>query len=201
MIFGEAFWSCTVYFIGGCLRLYPPKWSEELISSLRLLILSLVLAWLSVAAIIVLNEKTGIQVNIFWFVADANKLGTVLVGAFAFTTFKNLKIGYSRLINFVANTTFGILLIHANSDAMRQWLWIDFLHVDISYSLPVGILIFRSVLITVIIFIVYSLIDMIRICAAEKPVFMYFSALEKMILLICEIIKYVLFEAYKRVFY
>ena len=201
VIFGEVFWFCAVYFIGGYLRLYPPKWSEELISSLGLLILSLVLAWLSVAAIIVLNEKTGIQVNTSWFVADANKLGAVLVGVFAFTTFKNLNIGYSRLINFVAKTTFGILLIHANSDAMRQWLWRDFLHVDTSYSLPVGTLILRSVLITVIIFIVCSLIDMIRICAVEKPVFMHFSVFEKMILRIWEIIKNVLSEAYKRVFY
>lgn len=201
VIFGEVFWFGAVYFIGGYLRLYPPKWSEELISSLRLLILSLVLAWLSVAAIIVLNEKTGTRVNTSWFVADANKLGAVLVGVFAFTTFKNLKIGYSRLINFVAKTTFGILLIHANSDAMRQWLWRDFLHVDTSYSLPVGILILRSVLITVIIFIVCSLIDMIRICAVEKPVFMHFSVFEKMILRIWETIKNVLFEAYKRVFY
>ena len=200
-IFGEVFWFCAVYFIGGYLRLYPPKWSEELISSLRLLILSLVLAWLSVAAIIVLNEKTGSQVNTSWFVADANKLGAVLVGVFAFTTFKNLKTGYSRLINFVTKTTFGILLIHANSDAMRQWLWRDFLHVDTSYSLPVGTLILRSVLITVIIFIVCSLIDMIRICAVEKPVFMHFSVFEKMILRIWEVIKSVLFGAYKRAFY
>ena len=84
---------------------------------------------------------------------------------------------------------------------MRQWLWRDFLHVDTSYSLPVGILILRSVLITVIIFIVCSLIDMIRICAVEKPVFMHFSVFEKMILRIGEIIKNVLFEVYKRVFY
>ena len=132
---------------------------------------------------------------------DANKLGAVLVAVFAFTTFKNLRIGYSRIINFVAKTTFGILLIHANSEAMRQWLWRDFLHVDISYSLPVGMLILRSVLITVIIFIVCSLIDMIRICTVEKPVFMHFSVFEKMILRIWEIIKNVLFEAYKRVFY
>lgn len=201
VIFGEVFWFCAVYFIGGYLRLYPPKWSEELNSSLRLLILSLVLAWLSVAAIIVLNEKAGIRVNTSWFVVDANKLGAVLVAVFAFTTFKNLRIGYSRIINFVAKTTFGILLIHANSEAMRQWLWRDFLHVDISYSLPVGMLILRSVLITVIIFIVCSLIDMIRICTVEKPVFMHFSVFEKMILRIWEIIKNVLFEAYKRVFY
>lgn len=27
------------------------------------------------------------------------------------------------MINAVGATTFGVLLIHANSDAMRQWLW------------------------------------------------------------------------------
>ena len=29
----------------------------------------------------------------------------------------------------MAKTTFGILLIHANSDAMRQWLWQDVVRV------------------------------------------------------------------------
>ena len=41
--------------------------------------------------------------------------------------FKNLKIQYNPFINAVASTCFGVLLIHANSDTMRQWLWEDVL--------------------------------------------------------------------------
>ncbi len=32
-------------------------------------------------------------------------------------------MSYSRFINAVGGATFGVLLIHANSDTMRQWLW------------------------------------------------------------------------------
>ena len=30
-----------------------------------------------------------------------------------------------KLINTISASTFGVLLIHANSDFMRQWLWND----------------------------------------------------------------------------
>lgn len=40
-----------------------------------------------------------------------------------FVFFKNLKLKYNPAINTVAASTFGVLLIHANSNTMIQWLW------------------------------------------------------------------------------
>lgn len=45
-----------------------------------------------------------------------------LLAVFAFLMFKNIQIPYNKGINTVAASTFGVLLIHANSDAMRKWL-------------------------------------------------------------------------------
>lgn len=195
-IFGEVFWFCAVYFIGGYLRLYPPKWSENIRSSARLLLYSVIIAWLSVLLINFIQYRTGISRGSNWFVSDANKLGAVLVSVFLFSAFKNIPIGYNNFINLIAKTTFGILLIHANSDAMRQWLWQDLLHVDTSYGLPVSVLIARTAIICICVFIVCSLIDMIRLVFIEKPVFEHFDSIEKLILRAWNWFKKVLYFLY-----
>ena len=56
-------------------------------------------------------------------------------GINSFMLFKNLQVPQSQLINTVAASTFGVLLIHANSDAMRQWLWKDTLQVPTHFLL------------------------------------------------------------------
>ncbi len=59
----------------------------------------------------------------YFFISDSNKILAFAISLSSFMWFKDLKIPYSRLINIIGATTFGVLLIHANSDAMRQWLW------------------------------------------------------------------------------
>lgn len=59
----------------------------------------------------------------YFFISDSNKLISLAIAVTTFMWFKDLKISHSRLINAIGATTFGVLLIHANSDAMRQWLW------------------------------------------------------------------------------
>lgn len=39
--------------------------------------------------------------------------------------FKKFKMKHTKIINTVAVSTFGVFLIHANSDTMRCWLWQD----------------------------------------------------------------------------
>ena len=179
-IFGEVFWFIAVYFWGAYLRLYPPVWSESIKTSRRLFALSLVITFASVVFMIMMGAviKKG---SPFYFLYDANKLGAVLVSVMMFVTFKNLSIGYSKLINLIAKTTFGVLLIHANSSAWREFMWVDLLHVNTFYSLPFAMLVLRSIVIVAGVFIVCSMIDMIRIYLLEKPVFEHFDPIEKAI--------------------
>ena len=182
VIFGEVFWFITVYFLGGYLRLHPPKWSTSRRRSLRLLLLALLSCYMSVIVCAFLQLKFQINLPLTFFVLDANKLGAVLVGIFLFTTFRNLNIAYSKWINLIAKTTFGILMIHANSEAWRIFMWRDLLHVDVSASLPALPLIGRSIVIVSGIFICCSLIDMVRIFLIERPVFDHFDRVEALIL-------------------
>lgn len=60
--------------------------------------------------------------------SDSNTFLAVAVSISSFLFFKNLRLKYNKVINTIAASTFGVLQIHANSDAMRKWLWTDVLN-------------------------------------------------------------------------
>ena len=83
--------------------------------------------------------------------------------------FNNLKIKNSSIINTLASATFGVLLIHANSDTMRSWLWGDVLNVVGVHSQGNGYL--HIVLSVLGVYFVCTAIDLVRIYVIEKLVF------------------------------
>ena len=76
---------------------------------------------------------------------------------------------YHPFINTVAATTFGILLIHANSDTMRTWLWKDICNNVYFYNSQYFYL--HAILTVLIIFTICSIIDYLRIKFVEIPTF------------------------------
>lgn len=83
--------------------------------------------------------------------------------------FNNLKIKNSKTINTIASTTFGVLLIHANSDTMRQRLWKDTLNNVGAYYTNYTYL--HAILSVTLVFVTCSLIDLLRIRYIETPFF------------------------------
>jgi hypothetical protein len=63
----------------------------------------------------------------------------------------------------VAETTFGVLLIHANSDAMRTMLWKYIVNVPAMVSASLSELILHAAIWAVVIFSVCSIIDYCRL--------------------------------------
>ena len=87
--------------------------------------------------------------------------------------FKDWKLKHSHFINVIATTTFGVLLIHANSDIMRQWLWRDTLDNVGAYHTPYAIL--HALVSVAAVFILCVFIDYIRIKWIEKPLFYWIN--------------------------
>ena len=122
--FNYVSWFMAIYIIAAYIRFYGlfPKISHRMWG-----ILSLVLVACGAASVFLLEAvyKLGYIhfYNPYFFVADSNKLLSLLIAVASFMYFKDLKIPHSRLINALGAATFGVLLIHANSAAMRQWLW------------------------------------------------------------------------------
>ena len=114
-------WFVVLYFIASYIRLYgfPIKisnrnWGWLTLLSILISMASVVfMAWLSTVFV---NKN----IPVFWFVADSNHIMALVTALCSFMFFKDLNIRYSKVINLIGASTFGVLLIHANSDIMRQ---------------------------------------------------------------------------------
>lgn len=159
-------WFCIIYFISSYIRLYPQPVFERRAFWGWMTLLSVVLAMASILGLrFVFGARVGIGYN---FVSDSNKFFAVTVAVCSFLWFKNMNIKYNKIINAFGAATFGVLLIHAGSDAMLEWLWKDTVDVVGHYGLPLGQLVLFSVVVVLVIFIVCNLIDQLRIATLEK---------------------------------
>ena len=121
------------------------------------------------AAFSVILQITKGRIWPYWFVMDSNAPLAISCAVAWFNFFRNVRIKQSRFINTVAAGTFGVLLIHANSDTMRVWLWEDLLNCSGQYGKPT--LFLHAVLSVIIVFSVCNLIDFLRRRFIETPLF------------------------------
>lgn len=173
--FNYVTWFGIIYLIASFIRLYPRPVFEKRNLWGWLSLLSVLLA---VASVMVMNRVYGPNGSPridFFFLSDSNKLLAVTVAVFSFLWFKNLNIKYSKVINAFGAATFGVLLIHANSDAMRRWLWLDLVDGVGHYSLTLGSLGLYSVGVVLAVFIACNLIDQLRIATVEKQFFRWYD--------------------------
>ena len=162
--FNYVTWFSIIYLIAAYIRLYPiPLFSNRdfwLVSSIVCVLAS---------CFSILFFAFVFKRNYYWFLADSNKILAVATAISLFLFFKNIKLKYNPVINLLAQSVFGVLLIHANSDAMRQWLWIDTLQNIRFFDTPWLVLhAFGSV---IGIYVVCTAIDQARIHLIEKPFF------------------------------
>lgn len=162
-------WFSVLFVIMSYIRLYPKKIYQNCSIWARLTILFVFLSAFSVLACTWLGVRLNRNLTYF-FVSDCNSFLVVVTSICTFLCFKNLKIGYSKIINTVAASTFGVMLIHANSDIMRRWLWGDVFDAVGHYNAPFLPLYHLGCV--AVIFIVCTLIDQLRIRLIEKPFFM-----------------------------
>lgn len=118
--FDEIGWYITMYLAGGYIRLYLDEIRLTSVKAFSLVAVNLIL---TAGSIFVLDK---LSYNPYHMVINANKLLAVTLAISLFTAFKNLDIGCSRWINKLSSATFGVLLIHANSDAMREFLCVGY---------------------------------------------------------------------------
>lgn len=160
-------WFICLYFIAAYIRLYPKKVFENAkLWGVCAAVLA-ILCILSVLCCVWIGARIGKQIA-FYFVTDSNTFLAVCIGVSSFLFFKNLKIKQSRVINTIAASTFGVLLIHANSDTMRKWLWQTVLNVKGAFSLSTPLLVLHATLSVLGVFIVCVIIDQIRIRTVER---------------------------------
>lgn len=151
-------WFIVLYFISSYMRLYPCKKD----TSLKFWgICSLVCVFLSMLTVCFFLEYYHSFEKVFLLVTDSNKLLPLATAISSFMFFKNLKLGgHISWINKIASTTFGVLLIHSNSEPMRRWLWDKVIDCAQYWNSPGLFLI--SILIIFLVFGICSFIEYLR---------------------------------------
>lgn len=160
-------WFIVLYFSAAYIRLYP----RNIFKKSKALAVSMGTACFMCIASVLCCVWLGARINrqiAYVFVVDSNQFLAVCMAVTSFLFFKNLNIKQSRIINTIASSTFGVLLIHANSDTMRAWLWNTVLDVPNRFSLSLGTLVFRSIVSVLGVFAVCVVIDQIRIRTIEN---------------------------------
>lgn len=165
-------WFGIIFFVASYIRLHPHPIFERRQLWGWMTLLSFVLAMVSILVWRYLFKGRYVG---YEFVYDSNKFFAVAVAVCSFLWFKNMNIRYNKVINAFGAGTFGVLLIHAGSSAMRTWLWEDTIDCIGHYSLPLGTLILYSVGTVLSIFIICNLIDQLRIATLEKWFFKWYD--------------------------
>lgn len=118
-----------------------------------------------------MNVRFGKDIFPYRMLSDSNVILALLTAVCSFMWFKNIKLPQSKYTNMVGGSTFGVLLIHANSDTMRRWLWQDLLnnvgHYEDEYFW------LRPIVLVVSIFVACIIIDQLRIVFVERPLLRY----------------------------
>lgn len=185
--FTEVSWYCALFLIAAWLRRYPPAFIDDNRVCRDLFAGSVILAVVSVLAIDALCAVLGIPAfeKGLYFVDQSGKVMALAVGLTCFMFFRTLPLSQSRPINVVASTTFGVLLVHANSDAMRKLLWGDLLDVPGAYALPLPLLVLHAVASTFGVFAICSLLDWLRLRFVEPRYMAWYDSNEGKIASIC----------------
>ena len=180
-IFNEVFWYATLYLFAAYIRLYPHEWMKNRRVTGRVFGISVTLAYLSVVGIMaamqmdclsgILGKYYTNPTFCYYFVSDSCKLLAFVVGVSTFLFFKSLRLGCVPTINTLASVSFGVLLVHAHSTAMRQWLWGDVFHVTEMLGAPFPLLVAQAVMVPFLVYVVCGSIDLVRIRFLEKPLF------------------------------
>lgn len=166
-------WFAVVYIVGAYLRYYPVQKFENIALWGGLCLLCV----LASAVSILLGMDSGSIIEAYYYVSDSNKPFAIATAVCAFLCFKNLRIQHNRWINWMGASTFGVLQIHANSDVMRTWLWRDAVKTADAFMTP--LLPLNAVGSVIVIFLVCTLLDRVRIISIERPLFRLWDKLRE----------------------
>ena len=168
--FNYVTWFCVLYVVASYIRIYGIWRSEDKMFWGGASLVFALISVLSVFMMLFRYVRSGVRLDwnvLMFFVSDSNKLLAFLVSVSTFMFFKNIDIRQSKLINTIASCTFGVLLIHANSDAMRQWLWVETCNNVGMFSK--NTIYVHALCVPIVVFIVCMIIDYCRQQFIERP--------------------------------
>lgn len=153
-----------LYSIGGYIKLYKDNWKFDKKKNIILILGLIVLTYSIVLLLKLISVKISIVDEYATIFYNQKSPFLLLISIFTFILFKDLNID-SKLINTLASTTFGVYLIH-ESKLVYPILWTNIFHCNNYIKSPYFII--YSLIVCLIVYIVCTLIELIRINLLEK---------------------------------
>ena len=161
--FSYVFWFCVIYIIGAYIRRYDfgCNISHKMWGGLAAGCLILGSAY--ILDLYGMNKAAyTVSEDYYFFISDSNKVLSLIIAVTSFMWFKGIPMAPHLLINLVGGTTFGVLLIYANSNAMRHLLWMETVDCTGHFSSVLWFTIFYATICVLTIFICSAIIDWLR---------------------------------------
>ena len=169
LAFSDLIWFIVLYMIAGFIKLYPNK----LFNSLKFNMLICIIFYCFMFGTIIYGNHMKYAYWDVLFYEDMNKFPLVIVSISLFLIFKNLNMKENKFINFVAQSTLGVCLIHENY-LVAPVLWTEIFN---NANLSSFKLLFHCAFSITCIYIVCTIIDKLRFYIFEKP---FFKILDKL---------------------
>ncbi len=172
--FNYVTWFSVLYITMSYVRVYGLPWKISHSKWGCLCLATILLSVITVFALNYLGMILNRSLYPWYFVSDSNRILAFATAFTSFMWFKDLNLKYNKYINLVGASTFGVLLIHANSNAMRRWLWYDTLqNAQVFYTDYYAL---HAVISCLIIFALCIIIDRFRILFIESPLFRWIDS-------------------------
>lgn len=162
--FSYVSWFCVIYIIAAYIRRYDFGHNISHKTWGWIAAGCFILGSASVLALYGMNKSGYIKSeDYYFFISDSNKTLSLIIAVTSFMWFKGIKMSHHSLINIIGGTTFGVLLIHANSNAMRQWLWRETVDCTGHFSSVLWSTVLYAVICVLLIFMCSTIIDWFRV--------------------------------------
>lgn len=153
---------CIVYCWGALIRINKEAISKSILSSKKML-LSIIMTYIIIVQLLfgVLYKTESILIwkLIKQFIIGPWTLFIVVIACCIFIQINGMQLRYSKYINLIATTTFGIYLISDNNN-VRSVLWNNIFHTQYILNKPYAVL--YVIGISILVFIICSILEYIR---------------------------------------
>lgn len=177
-------WFIYIYMIAAYIRKYEVIRLQNNKKNI-LIIISLILAIFFLSVIICnIGLESKIAQALIKKLNAMNALPQLALSIYVFAFFKNIKIENHKIINLLAKSTFAVYLIHMNPILVND-LFYKIIKIQNFYQSNLMVLIGYVILTSIIIYLVCTLIDILRIKFIEEPIFKikkfdpYFEKIDK----------------------
>lgn len=163
-------WFVTLYAIAGYIRIYGLNKKFTTRHYFLFYFVLSILTYLSSVIFTLMGTKWPVFAAHARYFYGQEKLPVLLISVSLFMIFATLTINYYKWINILASASFGVYLIH-DSNVVRPVLWLDVFrnaqYQDSLFIIP------YSIMVVVIVYMVCSILDLIRQKIFEQPYMLF----------------------------